>query len=215
MKSKVIDMEIFTIGHSNYPMEKFIEMLRKYNINCVVDARETPYSKYNIQYNKESLQSTLKKEGFVYIYMGRELGARNREKESYTKEKYVDFEKAVTEEIFINAVERLRKGCEMGYKIAILGAMQEPIRCHRSIFIGRYLSKVGFNVKYILHEGNLAGEEYIEECLLDKYFTDRNQLSIDSLLGNNLSREDMIKEGYRMANKEIGYRSENIGKEKE
>ena len=33
-------MEIYTIGHSNYTMERLIDMLEYYNINCVVDIRE-------------------------------------------------------------------------------------------------------------------------------------------------------------------------------
>ena len=49
-------MEIYALGHSNYPFDKFIEILKKYNINCVVDIRAIPYSKYNIQYNKEFFQ---------------------------------------------------------------------------------------------------------------------------------------------------------------
>ena len=28
-------MEIFTIGHSNYDVDRLIDMLRRYNINCV------------------------------------------------------------------------------------------------------------------------------------------------------------------------------------
>ena len=54
-------MEIYALGHSNYPFDKFIEILKKYNINCVVDIRAIPYSKYNIQYNKEFFQNSLKK----------------------------------------------------------------------------------------------------------------------------------------------------------
>ena len=100
----------------------------------------------------------------------------------------------------------------MGYKIVLLGAMQEPIRCHRSIMLGKYLNEKGFDVKYIMHEGNIVNQDYIEEDLLNKYFSDRNQLSIDSLLGTDKSREEMIEEGYKLANKEIGYRTENIGK---
>ena len=41
-------MDIYTLGHSNYTIEKLIEMLKKYDINCVVDIRGTPYSKYNV-----------------------------------------------------------------------------------------------------------------------------------------------------------------------
>lgn len=205
-------MEIFAIGHSNYPYDKLIEMTKKYNIDCVVDIRETPYSKYNTQYNREALKENLKASGFLYIYMGHEFGAKRLSKESYNNDGYADFEKVIKEEIFLNGVERLKKGIEMGYKIVLLGAMQEPIRCHGSIMVGKYLNEKGFDVKYILHEGNLVNQDYIEEDLLNKYFSDRNQLSIDSLLGTDKSREDMIAEGYKLANKEIGYRTENIGK---
>ena len=52
-------MEIYTIGHSNYTMERLIDMLEYYNINCVVDIRGTPYSKYNIQFDKEAIRYTL------------------------------------------------------------------------------------------------------------------------------------------------------------
>ena len=37
-----------------------------------------------------------------------------------------------------------------------------------------------------------------------------NGIRIDDLIGNSLSREEMIEEGYRMANKEIGYRIEHL-----
>ena len=49
-------MDIYTIGHSNYTMEKLIQMLRYYNINTVVDIRGTPYSKYNVQFDKERIK---------------------------------------------------------------------------------------------------------------------------------------------------------------
>lgn len=205
-------MEIFTIGHSNYPYEKFIRMIKKYDINCVVDIRETPYSKYNIQYNREAFKESLKKDNIAYIYMGNEFGAKRQTKESYNEEGYADFTKVIKEDIFLKGVERLKKGIEMGYKIVLLAAMQDPIRCHRSIMLGRYLNQNGFNIKYILHEGNLGNQNDIEESLLNKYFIDRNQLSIDTLLGTSKTRDDMIEEGYMLANKDIGYRTEDIGK---
>ena len=205
-------MEIFAIGHSNYPYDKLINMIKKYDINCVVDIRETPYSKYNIQYNKEAFNESLRNSGFIYIYMGKEFGAKRTNKDVYTQEGYADFEKVAKEDIFLNGIERLKKGCQMGYRIVLLGAMQEPIRCHRSILVGKVLNKEGFDVKYIMHEGNLAYQEDIEESLLDKYFSDRKQLSIDNLLGSALTREEMIQECYKLANKEIVYRTDKLGK---
>ena len=205
-------MEIFAIGHSNYPYDKLIEMIKKYGIDCVVDIRETPYSKYNTQYNREVLRENLKSSGFTYVYMGHEFGAKRQTKESYNDDGYADFEKVIKEESFLKGIERITKGLQMGYKIVLLGAMQEPIRCHRSIMLGKYLNEKGFDVKYIMHEGNIVNQDHIEEDLLNKYFSDRNQLSIDSLLGTDKSREEMIEEGYKLANKEIGHRTENIGK---
>lgn len=203
-------MDIYTIGHSNYSIEKLIDMLKTYNIDTVVDIRGTPYSKYNVQYNKETIAETLKKEGFIYIYMAKELAAQRQDKNSYNKEGYSDFEKVIMEEDFLRGIERLKTGCQKGYNIALLGAMQDPIRCHRSILVGRSLRENGFNVKHILDDYTFASQEKIEEKLLSKYFSNRNQITIDSLLGNEISEVEMIKEGYRLANKEIGYRVEHL-----
>jgi uncharacterized protein (DUF488 family) len=203
-------MEIYTIGHSNYAVEKLIHMLKHYNINCVVDIRGIPYSKYNIQYNKETIAETLKEAGFLYIYMAKEFAANRENKRSYNKEGYSDFEKVITEMEFLNGIERLKKGCEKGYRIALLGAMQDPIRCHRSILVGRALSNEGFNVKHILDDYTVATQKMIEENLLNKFFSNRNQMTIDNLLGVSLNEAEMIKEGYRLANKEIGYRVEHL-----
>ena len=203
-------MDIYTIGHSNYSVEKLIDMLKFYDINCVVDIRGTPYSKYNIQFDKETIKYTLTHSGFIYIYMAKELAAKRINKQSYNSEGYSDFEKVIHEDDFINGIKRLRVGCEKGYKIALLGAMQEPIRCHRSILVGRALRDYGFNVKHILDDYSIASQEDIEKNILDKYFSNRGQLTIDSLLGNEMTEEEMIEEGYRLANKEIGYRIENL-----
>lgn len=203
-------MDIYTIGHSNYSMEKLIQMLRYYNIDTVVDIRGTPYSKYNVHFDKERIKYSLTKAGFIYIYMAKELAAKRINKVSYNEEGYSDFEKVVHEEDFIRGIERLKDGCSKGYRIALLGAMQDPIRCHRSILVGRALKDAGFNVIHILDDLSIKNQEYIDERVLDKYFPDRSQLTIDALLGNEMSVEEMINEGYRLANREIGYRIENL-----
>ena len=203
-------MEIYTIGHSNYTMERLIDMLEYYNINCVVDIRGTPYSKYNIQFDKEAIRYTLTNAGFVYIYMGKELAAKRIRKNSYNNEGYSNFEEVIKEEEFKRGVERLKNGCEKGYKIILLCEMQDPIRCHRSILVGRELVKNDFDVKHILDDYSIVTQDDIEEMLLNKYFSNRNQITIEDLTGNSLNNEEMINEGYKLANKEIGYRIENL-----
>ena len=203
-------MEIYTIGHSNYTMERLIDMLEYYNINCVVDIRGTPYSKYNIQFDKETIRYTLTNAGFVYIYMGKELAAKRIRNNYYNNEGYSNFEEVIKEEEFKRGVERLKNGCEKGYKIILLGAMQDPIRCHRSILVGRELVKNDFDVKHILDDYSIVTQDDIEEMLLNKYFSNRNQITIEDLTGNSLNNEEMINEGYKLANREIGYRIENL-----
>ena len=87
-----------------------------------------------------------------------------------------DSKKVIHEDSFKRGIERLKVGCNKGYKIVLLSAMQEPIRCSRAILVGRQLVKEGFDVKYIMHEGDLKTQSDLEEQLLDKYFNCRNQL---------------------------------------
>ena len=99
-------MEIYIIGHSNYTIKKLINMLTEFNIDCVVDIRGIPYSKYNIQFDKETIRYLLTKAGFKYIYMGEEFGAyRLLGKEN--NKGVADFDKIVEENIFKQVVERL------------------------------------------------------------------------------------------------------------
>ena len=201
-------MEIYTIGHSNYSLDKFINILKHFNIDCVVDIRGTPYSKYNVQYNKEMLRYSLINAGFTYIYMAKEFAAKRENKISYNNYGYSDFEKVINEDDFKKGIERLKKGCLNGYNIVLLGAMQDPIRCHRSILVGRELVKHGFKVKHILDDLSVKSQSYINNRLLDKYYSDGVQLSLDSNI--NISYEEILNICYRKANKEIGERVENI-----
>lgn len=203
-------MNIFTIGHSNYSMDKLLNMLNFFDIDCIVDIRGTPYSKYNVQFNKESFSKALISKGYLYIYMGKEFAVQREDKSLYTKEGYADFEKVVYDKNFLDGIERLKVGCKKGYRITLMGAMQDPINCHRCILLGRALKKFGFTVKHILDDYTLASQEELEERLLDKYFVNRDQLTIDNYMGIETSKEELIKECYRKSNKEIGYRVEKI-----
>ena len=46
---------VYTIGHSNRNISDFIYILRKFNIELLVDIRTYPYSKFASDYNKEIL----------------------------------------------------------------------------------------------------------------------------------------------------------------
>ena len=67
--------KLFTIGHSQHDIEYFIKMLRKYNVNYVLDVRSTPYSKYAEQYNRENIEKYISRNGIRYSFMGKFFGA--------------------------------------------------------------------------------------------------------------------------------------------
>ena len=48
---------LYTIGHSQHEFEYFANLLKKFEINYLLDVRSTPYSKYAETFNKEQLEN--------------------------------------------------------------------------------------------------------------------------------------------------------------
>ncbi|PHV69202.1 hypothetical protein CS063_17080 [Sporanaerobium hydrogeniformans] len=201
---------IYTIGHSNYTMEDFVSRIKVYGIEYVADIRGTPYSKYNKQYDKNVIGANLMEHGIKYVYMGKEFAAQRSNRSLYLPEGYADFEQVRTDSDFLNGVERLKKGLEKGYHIVLMGARQNPVECHRYALVGRWLITYGFEVRHILHKGGIATQGQLEEALKERYYEEQDQLMLNIHTGETLSKEEEIREGYRRANKFIGYRVERL-----
>ncbi|URZ07527.1 DUF488 domain-containing protein [Clostridium felsineum] len=197
-------MDIYTIGHSTYNIDYFIELLKRNNINCIIDVRSTPYSKYGPQYNRETLKKTLNGIGIYYIFMGKEFGARRDNKELYAKEGYLDFEKTRFDQDFKDGVVRVKNGIGKGYRIAFMCTEKDPFDCHRCILVAREFKDMGLDVKNILSDGSFITQKDIETRLLQKYFPNRNQMTLFNL--KNTSEEKLLKDAYKLRNSEIGYK---------
>lgn len=87
--SRKLKPNIFSIGHSNHPIEKFVSLLKQNNIELIVDTRSHPYSKFATQYSSGSIEAFLKKDGIEYLFLGKELGGRPQESEFYDSEGHV------------------------------------------------------------------------------------------------------------------------------
>lgn len=191
---------IFTIGHSNHTTEEFIELLAKHSINYVCDVRSTPYSRFAEDYNRENIKMVLIKNNLQYLFFGEEFGARREEKSLYT-DGIVDFEKVAKSIKFLEGMERIESGLNKGYRIALMCTEKEPIQCHRAILVSRNLSNKGIEVSHIMPDGSLVEHKSLELELVDKYFPNRNQISLFDLN----EPIDYINESYKKANYEIGY----------
>lgn len=200
--------DIYTIGYSCFEIDNFINVLKKYNIKCLIDVRSNPYSKYHSDYNKPNLQNVLNSSGIIYRNYKLEFGAHQEGLEYYT-DGYLDFSKYTKSEPFLDGIRMVESGMKMNYTFVLMCAEKDPSTCHRNIMIGRKFHDLGYIVKNILSDGSYELQEDIEQRLVDKYFPNRNQIS---LFSKNLSWENMVNMSYKYINSEIGYRPDDISK---
>ena len=197
--------KLFTIGHSQYTLEYFIKLLKMHSVDYILDVRSTPYSKHAEQFNREHLKIFLEKNGFKYSYMGKYFGARQTELSLYSPEGYLDFEKTAHSESFNIGLENVMLGLKRENKIALMCTEKDPIDCHRAIMVARAFDLKGIEVNHILSDGSIQTQRELDNRLLDKYFSDRGQLSIFNY-NHVISDEEYIIQAYRKRNEEIGYR---------
>lgn len=152
-----MSLDIFTIGHSTQPIDKFIEKLRDHGVSAIADVRSIPFSRHNPQFNKDELRKVLKRNGIRYVFLGNELGARTQDECCYIDDK-VKYELLAKTELFKAGIARVLEGARK-YKIALMCAEKDPIECHRAILVARELVREGCNVHHILGDGALESQE--------------------------------------------------------
>jgi uncharacterized protein (DUF488 family) len=66
---------LFTVGHSNRPLEAFLDLLQAHAVHCIADVRAFPSSRRWPHFNREPLSAALKSRGMGYEWLPR-LGGR-------------------------------------------------------------------------------------------------------------------------------------------
>ena len=59
--------ELWSIGHSNHPIERFLALLRQHAIATLADVRTAPYSRYSPQFNRDEL-AHIQADAFITAY---------------------------------------------------------------------------------------------------------------------------------------------------
>jgi uncharacterized protein (DUF488 family) len=143
---------VFTIGHSNRPLEEFLRLLRAHGVELLVDVRTMPRSRHNPQFNRESLYATLAAGHIDYRHMPGLGGLRHPRKESINTawqndsfRGYADYMQ--TPEFAQNLQELEQLGATR--TTAIMCAEAVPWRCHRSM-IADALTAHGVPVHHIM-----------------------------------------------------------------
>lgn len=145
---------VFTIGHSTHSVEAFLQILARFEIEVLVDVRTAPYSKHAPQFNQMNLKHALKDTATRYLFLGKELGGMPENPEFYDREGHVLYWKMAESEPFRQGFERLKNGAAL-YRVALLCGEENPLNCHRHVFIGRALAESGIGVIHIRANGSL------------------------------------------------------------
>ncbi len=191
---------IYTIGHSTHSINFFCELLKHYNINCLIDVRSVAASSFNPQFNKVELSGTLKNNGIIYMHFANEFGARHTEQDLLDGEGKVDFNLVRKSVKFKNGVKRLNEGYKKGYTIVLMCSESNPLECHRFSMISLALETDGFEVKHILKDKSIKSNLELEFQLLEKYLS--KSLTPDMF---PLTISEQLTEAYRLRNKEIAF----------
>jgi uncharacterized protein (DUF488 family) len=163
-------LTIYTIGHSNHPLELFLSLLRDSGVSVVVDIRSKPRSQIVPHFNRKPLENSLKMNGFKYLFLGKELGGKPDNKEFYDANGHVLYGLIAKSPHFVQGIERLLKGIH-DYRVVLLCGEENPSHCHRRLLVGRFLLERGVNIKHIRGDGRVQSEEELtnEERLQYKY----------------------------------------------
>ncbi len=125
------NLTIHTIGHSTKKIEELISKLLENKITMLVDVRSRPYSRYNPQFNRESLRSELESAGIQYVFRGKNLGGLDEN---------IKWDEAIDE--LVNAAKKKKE-------VVVMCSEGDHRKCHRYSTIQPALNEKGVSVHHI------------------------------------------------------------------
>ncbi len=145
---------IWTVGHSNHALEKFLGILKAHRIERLIDARRFPASRKWPHFDAKSLAESLPAGGVDYAGLP-ELGGRRKSKgnsphTAWRVEAFRGYADFTDTPAFAAGLDRLMSLARQR-RSALMCAEALPWRCHRSL-IGNALLARGWDVLDILSE---------------------------------------------------------------
>ncbi len=143
-------MDLYMLGHSNHPIDRFLGLLQSQGVETLVDIRSTPASRFYPQYNRRRLEEALGQAGIRYVYLGDLLGGRPKDPALYLGGRLPvrgeknppqpDFARMMRLESFQSGIEQLL-GIARASRAAVLCKEENPAACHRHQLVAAYLSR--------------------------------------------------------------------------
>ena len=156
--------DVFSIGHSNIPLERFLAMLRDAGVNLIADVRTVPYSRFAPWFSQKQLAASLSARGIGYAAAGDALGGRPHDQSLY-RDGVADYEKMAAQPEFQAGLDHVVDAAARA-RVCLLCAEREPLDCHRCLLVARRLAGRGLAVSHILHNGSIEPHATTEQRLL-------------------------------------------------
>jgi uncharacterized protein (DUF488 family) len=156
--------DLFSIGHSNIPAERFVAMLRAAGVNAIADVRSTPASRRFPWFSSKNLAHSLQGDGIFYMPFGDSLGGRLRDPALY-RDGIADYEKMARQPGFCAGLDQLLMAATQ-HRVCLMCAEREPLDCHRCLLVSRALAERGCAIGHILHDGTIEPHTATEQRLL-------------------------------------------------
>lgn len=137
--------DLYTIGHSTRPVEKFIEMLHGHRITLLADVRTLPRSRHNPQFGKETLAQALGAAGIHYVHCKDLGGLRHPAKDSvntaWRNKGFRGYADYMGTTAFTRALQEVLDYAYRGERVAMMCAEGAAFRCHRSLIADAILAR--------------------------------------------------------------------------
>jgi uncharacterized protein (DUF488 family) len=159
-----MSFDLFSIGHSNIPAERFVALLRDAGVGAIADVRSTPFSRRFPWFSGKNLATTLAQHGMTYLAYGDALGGRPRDAALY-RDGVADYEAMVRQPDFQTGLDRLFADAARA-RVCLMCAEREPLDCHRCLLVARALAERGLTIGHILHDGTVEPHGATERRLL-------------------------------------------------
>lgn len=164
-------LSLFTIGHSNHPIERFLTLLRTHDVRSVFDVRTAPASRRFPQFAKVRLTQALADAGIAYRFAGDALGGRPKDPALWQHGR-PDYRRMIATSAATGALGDICRAAAQ-QRVCLMCAEKEPLDCHRCLMIAQDLAAKGTEVQHILADGRLEPQSHTEEHLLA--WADRRQ----------------------------------------
>jgi uncharacterized protein (DUF488 family) len=193
--------DLFSIGHSNSPIDGFIALLGEAGVNAVADVRSTPYSRFCPWFSRNNLQAHLKAADITYLSYGEALGGRPGDTSLYC-DGVADYEAMAGTPAFQSGLDRLQNDMAQ-HRVCLMCAEREPLDCHRCLLVARSLAARGVAIGHILHDGAVEPHAATEQRLMQ--WAESGAAPDLFVTGQN----DRLAAAYRRRSRAVGYNAKS------